>query len=154
MVELARSKGLDARVAAADALPFEAGTFDLVYSFKVLDHVREIDRALKEIARVTRPGGRAFIEVYNRHSLRYVVRRLRGGHEIAPGIDDNQVFVRFDSPEEAESRLPEELALLRLHGVRVFTLLPRAIVWPVVGSLLPTLEAPARSGPPRRLGGV
>jgi SAM-dependent methyltransferase len=38
-------------------LPFEAGTFDLVVSFSVFEHLHEYRRALTEVARVLRPGG-------------------------------------------------------------------------------------------------
>ena len=55
------------RVMRANAceLPFADKSFDLVYSFKVLAHVEDIDRALKEIARVTRRGGHMVLEFYN-----------------------------------------------------------------------------------------
>lgn len=40
------------------ALPFEDSSFDVVWSKHLLQWVRERDVALKEFARVTRPGGR------------------------------------------------------------------------------------------------
>jgi len=41
----------------ATALPFPAGTFDLLFANHVLFFVRDIDRALEEARRVLRPGG-------------------------------------------------------------------------------------------------
>ncbi|MFD6331660.1 methyltransferase domain-containing protein [Streptomyces niveus] len=38
-------------------LPFDDGTFDIVYSRLMLQYVAERDRAVAEMARVTRPGG-------------------------------------------------------------------------------------------------
>jgi SAM-dependent methyltransferase len=38
-------------------LPFEHGTFDVVFSSNVLEHVAEIDRVLKETHRVLKSGG-------------------------------------------------------------------------------------------------
>lgn len=58
MVELARSRGVDARVGDVQELPFEDDEFDLVIAAWVLFHVRDIDRGLGEIARVLAPGGR------------------------------------------------------------------------------------------------
>jgi len=40
-------------------LPFEDGTFDIVFSSNVLEHVPHLDELNREIARVLRSGGRA-----------------------------------------------------------------------------------------------
>lgn len=53
-------------VAAGEDLPFTAAEYDLVLSHEVLEHVRDDRRAMREIARVLRPGGRAVIFVPNR----------------------------------------------------------------------------------------
>ena len=58
MVELTRARGVDARVADVRALPFHDGEFDCAFAGWMLYHVREVDRALAELARVLRPGGR------------------------------------------------------------------------------------------------
>jgi ubiquinone/menaquinone biosynthesis C-methylase UbiE len=44
-------------LAAAEALPFPAGVFDLVTSNGVLHHIEDVGQALAEIRRVLRPGG-------------------------------------------------------------------------------------------------
>ena len=56
MIGKARARGLEVVRGSATALPFAAASFDVVYSFKVLAHVPEIERALSEIARVTTAG--------------------------------------------------------------------------------------------------
>lgn len=53
-------------VVAAEPLPFATDTFDLVLSHEVLEHVGDDERAVQEIVRVLRPGGRAVIFVPNR----------------------------------------------------------------------------------------
>jgi SAM-dependent methyltransferase len=58
MVELARSRGVDARLGDVQQLPFAAGSFDCVVGAWMLYHVSDLDRGLAEIARVLRPGGR------------------------------------------------------------------------------------------------
>lgn len=45
----------------AEALPFDDGAFDLVLSCVALIDIPDIDRAILEMARVLRPGGRALV---------------------------------------------------------------------------------------------
>jgi SAM-dependent methyltransferase len=58
MVELARARGVDARIGDVQQLPFGNGAFDVVVAAWMLYHVPDRDRALAELARVLRPGGR------------------------------------------------------------------------------------------------
>jgi SAM-dependent methyltransferase len=57
MVELARGRGLDARVADVQALPFGDSAFDCAVALAMLYHVDDLDRALGELARVLEPRG-------------------------------------------------------------------------------------------------
>jgi SAM-dependent methyltransferase len=58
MVEIQRSKGIDARVGDVQELPFDDGEFDVALAAWMLYHVPDLDRGLAELARVLRPGGR------------------------------------------------------------------------------------------------
>jgi SAM-dependent methyltransferase len=49
------------------ALPFPDASFDAVYSMGTIEHFDETVRAVDEIARVLKPGGRAIVGVPNRH---------------------------------------------------------------------------------------
>jgi len=66
--------GMDAR-----ELPFETDSFDLVFSGACLAHVRDVEVALAEMARVLRPGGR----MYHRIDPFFWVRGCHG-----PGLVD------------------------------------------------------------------
>ena len=59
----------DALIADAEQLPFKTDSFDLVYSWGVLHHTPDTQKAIKEVCRVTRPGGEICIMLYHRHSL-------------------------------------------------------------------------------------
>ena len=55
MVELARGRGVDARLGDVQALPFHDASFDCVVAAWMLYHVGDVDLGLAEIARVLRP---------------------------------------------------------------------------------------------------
>jgi SAM-dependent methyltransferase len=54
----ARGGGADYARAGAAALPFRTGAFDAAVACLVFEHIREVDDAIAEVARVLRPGGR------------------------------------------------------------------------------------------------
>ena len=76
MVEIQRAKGIDARVGDVQELPFDDADFDVAVAAWMLYHVPDLDRALAELARVLRPGGR-LVAVTNS------VEHLRELHELA-----------------------------------------------------------------------
>jgi ubiquinone/menaquinone biosynthesis C-methylase UbiE len=55
--------------ASADMLPFRDGAFDAVFDFGVLHHVPDWRRAVSEIRRVLKPGGRFLFEEVTRAAL-------------------------------------------------------------------------------------
>jgi len=78
-VELARRRfelfDLPGKFQTADAekLDFDDESFDLVYSHGVLHHTPDTAKAVREIHRVLRPGGRAIVMLYHRNSYNYRV---------------------------------------------------------------------------------
>jgi ubiquinone/menaquinone biosynthesis C-methylase UbiE len=71
--ELLGLKG-DFRVADAQDLPFADNTFDCVCSMGVLHHIPDTQKALDEIFRVLKPGGRLIVMFYHRHSAKYQLK--------------------------------------------------------------------------------
>jgi ubiquinone/menaquinone biosynthesis C-methylase UbiE len=51
--------------ADAHAIPFDDGVFDIVYCRYLLEHVTEPVRVLREMHRILKPGGRAFVQENN-----------------------------------------------------------------------------------------
>ncbi len=62
----ARGRGEGILRAAGEQLPFPTGTFDLVLSHEVIEHVRDDRAAVQEMVRALRPGGRLALFCPNR----------------------------------------------------------------------------------------
>ena len=54
-------EGIHTRAGSMTDLPFEDGFFDAAYATESLEHAVEIERAVSEICRVVKPGGRLAI---------------------------------------------------------------------------------------------
>lgn len=60
----------------AEQLSFSSESFDYVYSHGVLHHTARPEKAFSEVFRVLKPGGKAILMLYHRHSFNYYVRIL------------------------------------------------------------------------------
>jgi SAM-dependent methyltransferase len=67
--------GVDGKVQqmSATEMQFADATFDVVYTFGVLHHIPNVEKAIAEIYRVLRPGGALLFMVYNRTSINYQI---------------------------------------------------------------------------------
>lgn len=74
----AGSLGLTLVPGRAEALPFPAATFDRVVAVTALCFVPEADRAVAEMVRVLRPGGRLVLGELGRWSIWAAIRTVRG----------------------------------------------------------------------------
>src|SRR4051794_38775712 len=57
-------------IGSAHAIPFPDDSFDYVFSIGCLHHTGSIEDGVGEIHRALKPGGRAVVMLYYRHSLR------------------------------------------------------------------------------------
>ncbi|HEV2912842.1 MAG TPA: class I SAM-dependent methyltransferase [Pyrinomonadaceae bacterium] len=91
-----RERGLEnVRQGAAELLPYEDGSFDLVTALDVVEHLDDDVAGLSEMRRVLRPGGRALLFVpafmflwgvqddVSHHRRRYTLTALRRAVEAA-----------------------------------------------------------------------
>jgi SAM-dependent methyltransferase len=58
---------LQSAVGDVRELPFRDASFDAIYSMGTIEHFDETERAVEEMVRVLKPGGRAIVGVPNRH---------------------------------------------------------------------------------------
>jgi len=153
MLERARKRGLEVLEGSATSLPWGEASFDVTCAFKVLAHVPEIERALSEMARVTRPGGHVIAEFYNPHSLRGLVKRLTPAGLVAERTRESDVFTRYDSPAAVRRYLPPHTSIVASRGVRIVTPAAAAMRIPGVRGALRTAERALCDGPLRAFGG-
>ena len=57
--------------ANAESLPFSANSFDLVTSYGVLHHTPDTTKAIQEVLRVLKPGGKTIMMFYHKNSFAY-----------------------------------------------------------------------------------
>jgi ubiquinone/menaquinone biosynthesis C-methylase UbiE len=74
-IEMTRQRfhmfGLKSELQVGDAenLNFPDNSFDLIYSWGVIHHSPDTQKAINEIHRILKPGGKAKIMIYNKYSL-------------------------------------------------------------------------------------
>ena len=115
----ARSHNIRADFAAADAcaLPFGDATFDSTFTVAVLQHIGDVSRAVGEISRVTRPGGR-IVAVEPDNAARYFFSSSPAGmraYELAGQFFSSLARSRGDATDPAVG--PKLPTLFAQHGV-------------------------------------
>jgi ubiquinone/menaquinone biosynthesis C-methylase UbiE len=128
MIEQARSRasglGLDVRFETGDAasLPFEDGSFDACRAERVLLHVPDPHRAIAEMTRVTRPGGRIAV-------LDLDVDTMVVDH---PDRDTTRVIARTFADVMAQGWIGRQLPrLLRQAGLAEVSVEPMTVLIPL-----------------------
>ena len=93
------------RTADAENLDFPDESFDVVYSHGVLHHTPDTVRAVQEVHRVLRPGGRAVVMLYHRDSDNYRINisllRRAGAHLLRWNSGVKFVHLLTGEPEDS-----------------------------------------------------
>jgi len=135
-----RCRGLPAVFAIGDAvqLPFSADLFDVITMVEVIEHLSEhaTNQMLRELHRVTRPGGWVLVTCPNRKSLWPLIERLLDAFRLVPRLRGEQHQQQF-SIEELESVLAGAgFGVLRSGSFHMIAPFAAAVSWRLAGSLL------------------
>ncbi|MBO0779906.1 MAG: 3-demethylubiquinone-9 3-O-methyltransferase [Ktedonobacteraceae bacterium] len=92
---------------AAEMLPYANGSFSVIACLDVLEHVRDLQATIREIARVLAPGGVFIFDTINRTlisrlALIWVGERLFRRNGLVPGLHDYRSFIK---PHELQTQL-------------------------------------------------
>jgi ubiquinone/menaquinone biosynthesis C-methylase UbiE len=70
-------------------LPFEDGYFDLVYCGSVFTHICDLaDAWLLELRRITKPGGRLYITIHDRHTVDLIMNHPQKVYDTGDRVND------------------------------------------------------------------
>jgi len=161
----ARERLADGRwaCASADALPLASASFDLTICAEVLEHLLDPAAALRELARVTKRGGRVLVSVPVVGWSRWIEAKLSGRVRFLDEAEHVREFCasplpRCETIEWLESRMRGAgLEVAAEHGVYAFPHRGERLWHTLLGA--GPLHAPARAfdralggGPLRRWG--
>jgi trans-aconitate methyltransferase len=120
MVAAARARGISADEASAEALPYEDGAFDAVFSNAALHWVRDHDAMMTQVHRVLKPGGRFVAEMGGHGNVAAILIALIATLE-RHGLGNLESDVNYYPTPAAYTRRLEK------HGFRVerIELIPR-----------------------------
>jgi SAM-dependent methyltransferase len=91
----------------AEALSFADASFDMVLFIDAVEHVKDAEQALRECARVLKPGGRLLLTSANSDSLNQIIARKLG----YPSFITNHLHIREFTFAEMERQLMASISL-------------------------------------------
>lgn len=123
-LEHLHSKNIDAVSASAEQLPFADNSFDLVCAFDVVEHIEDDKKALAEMQRVCRPGGKICITVP-------AFQCLWGRHDVANGHKRRYVFSTLRQQLPAQNKMLYSTCFNTLLFLPIY--IARKIDWLLAG---------------------
>jgi SAM-dependent methyltransferase len=147
MVELAKARGVDARVADAEQLPYSDEDFDAVFAGWVLYHVPGLQQAIFECARVLRRSGRLVATTYREDNLSEVWELIDPGLEPREPLTFNHAngSALLGNAFEQVERRDVESTLVFPDTVRLREFVASTIDRAHLAPRVPELSAPFRA---------
>jgi ubiquinone/menaquinone biosynthesis C-methylase UbiE len=112
---------IEGRVADAESIPYPDNSFDLVVGHAILHHIPDVERALREVLRVLRPGGRFVFAGEPTRAGDFVARRLsRAAWWAATRATRLPVLAEWRRPQEELAESSREAALEAVVDLHTF----------------------------------
>lgn len=96
-----QTHGLELRQHTAERLPFDDNQFDLVVSHEVFEHIADVPAAVREVKRVLKPGGLAYINIH-------LFPSISGGHHVEWKYPDEEPSQRVPPWDHLRQRTAPE----------------------------------------------
>ena len=129
LLRICKRKGRATRLVCGEMehLPFKDGLFDHAVSVRVLQHIRDQESAVAEMARVVRPQGQLTLHLYNELSSKGLVKRIRQSRFAsivnapfrALSAGKLSPFAAWELEYDQYNSVPQVSRWLRRAGVRV-----------------------------------
>lgn len=101
----------------AENLPFQDNVFDLVVASEILEHLFLPEKALREIKRVLKPGGKAIITFPNTGSLQIRLGLMIWGQNPTINYPTNKLHLRFFALDDFKKMLENtDLQIQKIRG--------------------------------------
>jgi ubiquinone/menaquinone biosynthesis C-methylase UbiE len=112
---------IDGRVADAESIPYPDNSFDVVVGHAILHHIPDVERALREVLRVLKPGGRFVFAGEPTRTGDFVARRLsRATWWTATRLTRLPVLAEWRRPQEELDESSREAALESVVDLHTF----------------------------------
>jgi ubiquinone/menaquinone biosynthesis C-methylase UbiE len=130
-MQMLKNSPIPAVRAAIETIPLKTGSVDAAWSMRVFPHLRSPALALKELARVIRPGGKLALDIYNPISLRALTDTLKNmwnqclvlssGRKSSALPEPGSVHTQFETIRRFRQYLPPEFQIEKYYGIRIIT---------------------------------
>lgn len=115
---------IDYHVGSGEDIPFDDGSFDIVYSCDTLEHVTDLEKVIAEAARVLKKGGIFFYDTINRTFRSKIVfikllQEWKWTSFVPPNLHDWEMFI-------PPKRLHEIMSSKGIHNLDTTGLIPDA----------------------------
>ncbi|MFT6389289.1 MAG: ubiquinone/menaquinone biosynthesis C-methylase UbiE [Cellvibrionaceae bacterium] len=114
------------------SIPFPDDSLDVVYSFKVLPRVIEIDKAISKISRALRNDGVAVLEFHNPVSLKVLANKLAGALK--------KVYTTYHSPKQVKSTVSQHFKIKKVICARIIRPFAYVHKIPVLSTVIKFIE--------------
>lgn len=122
-VSKAIERGIIAKVATADNIPFEDGRFDVIFCSHVIEHIFDTQKTLKEFNRVLKKDGKVIIITENLNSFKERILFLFGK---TPTVMQDPNHVKFFNRKSITESLEQAgFKITNIEGSRFGFPIPR-----------------------------